>query len=649
MKKLLSLLTGIFLLSQAPLLAQVAPNHTIPVNRGPGVSGMGNLGPAALDTTLVGAGSGYDPLWVAITSCNGTNTALNYATGGVFSCNTGVGNTGTVNTWTQPQAFSASISSASALGAIAYGTLPYTDINIFASFNANVNNYDQVVVSNSNAGAVASADYVVSNNLGTGSTYFGDFGMNSSGFTGSGSWNLPNAVFLTSSNGDLAIGTLTSNAIHFFTNSGTTDAGGFSSTGVFSLGTPLAVGSGGTGVGTFTQYGVLYGNNTGAVTATAVGTAGQALLSVGGIAAPAFGTLNLASTTNVTGALGVANGGTGLASYTIGDLPYASASTTISKLADVATGSVLVSGGVGAAPAYSATPTVTSITAATVTANTTVSGTGFTTYLASPPAIGGTTAAAGTFTALTASGAIVHNTTTNNQSYTTSGAGTITITSGTAGSINNMSIGATTAGTGAFTTLSASSTVSGTGFSTYLASPPAIGGTAAAAGSFTTLGASSTVTLSPAYANVVLSPTGTGVVTISPATAGTINNVSIGATTASTGKFTTITETNLLVSNAAPTISSGFGTSPSVTANNGTAAFRINVGTGATASSGVIGLPTATTGWNCWVQDFTTPATTFTKVSASTTTTVTVTNYNTTGVATAWAASDILQVSCFAY
>lgn len=68
----------------------------------------------------------------------------------------------------------------------------------------------------------------------------------------------------------------------------------------------------------------------------------------------------------------------------------------------------------------------------TLSASSTVSGTGFSTYLASPPAIGGTTAAAGSFT-----------------------------------------------------TLSASSTVSGTGFSTYLASPPAIGGTAAAAGNFT--------------------------------------------------------------------------------------------------------------------------------------------------------------------
>lgn len=68
----------------------------------------------------------------------------------------------------------------------------------------------------------------------------------------------------------------------------------------------------------------------------------------------------------------------------------------------------------------------------TLSASSTVSGTGFSTYLASPPAIGGTAAAAG-----------------------------------------------------AFTTLSASSTVSGTGFSTYLASPPAIGGTTPAGARFT--------------------------------------------------------------------------------------------------------------------------------------------------------------------
>jgi hypothetical protein len=79
----------------------------------------------------------------------------------------------------------------------------------------------------------------------------------------------------------------------------------------------------------------------------------------------------------------------------------------------------------------------------TLSASSTVSGSGFSTYLASPPAIGGSSAAAGSFTAL-----------------------------------------------------SASSTVSGSGFSTYLASPPAIGGTAPAAISATTLSATGNVMMS---------------------------------------------------------------------------------------------------------------------------------------------------------
>lgn len=57
----------------------------------------------------------------------------------------------------------------------------------------------------------------------------------------------------------------------------------------------------------------------------------------------------------------------------------------------------------------------------------------------------------------------------------------------------------------------------------------------------TTLTASSTVSLSPANANVTISPTGTGTVTVAPATAGTVNNVSLGATTPGTGAFTTLT------------------------------------------------------------------------------------------------------------
>lgn len=54
----------------------------------------------------------------------------------------------------------------------------------------------------------------------------------------------------------------------------------------------------------------------------------------------------------VTGTLGAANGGTGLASYTTGDLLYASGATTLASLADVAALNVLSAGGVGVAPSW---------------------------------------------------------------------------------------------------------------------------------------------------------------------------------------------------------------------------------------------------------------------------------------------------------
>ncbi len=100
----------------------------------------------------------------------------------------------------------------------------------------------------------------------------------------------------------------------------------------------------------------------------------------------------------------------------------------------------------------------------------------------------------------------------------------------------------------------------------------------------------------------------------------------------------------------APTISSGFGTSPSIVANNGTFAFTINVGTGGTAQNGVIGLPTATTGWLVTVNNITNPASSVVAQTAVSTTSATIQNYaRTTGLAAAWTASDVLQVKAMAY
>ena len=80
-------------------------------------------------------------------------------------------------------------------------------------------------------------------------------------------------------------------------------------------------------------------------------TTGQVLRATSATSA-AFGALDLANTSAVTGTLAAANGGTGQSSYTTGDLLYASGSTALSKLADVATGNALISGGTSTAPSW---------------------------------------------------------------------------------------------------------------------------------------------------------------------------------------------------------------------------------------------------------------------------------------------------------
>lgn len=96
------------------------------------------------------------------------------------------------------------------------------------------------------------------------------------------------------------------------------------------------------------------------------------------------------------------------------------------------------------------------------------------------------------------------------------------------------------------------------------------------------------------------------------------------------------------------TISSGFGTSPSIVGGS-PLAFQINVGGGGAATSGVIGLPTAKNGWVVKCDDVTTPNTNVTRQTASTTTTATLTNYNWTSTPAAWTASDKLNCSATAY
>ena len=112
----------------------------------------------------------------------------------------------------------------SGLTSLTIGTPGFTDTGTIMQLTATTAGYEQAIIQNQSSSASASADFIVANNAATASTYYGDFGMNSSGYTGSGSINLPNAVYLYSQSSDLVLGTSSTYGIHFFVNGGTTDS-----------------------------------------------------------------------------------------------------------------------------------------------------------------------------------------------------------------------------------------------------------------------------------------------------------------------------------------------------------------------------------------------------------------------------------------
>ena len=132
-------------------------------------------------------------------------------------------------------------------------------------------------------------------------------------------------------------------------------------------------------------------------------------------------------------------------------------------------------------------------------------------------------------------------------------------------------------------------------------------------------------------------------------TGATIDNSTIGATTPSTVNATNVSINGKLhVSATAPTIASGFGTSPTITAFN-SSAFKIVVGTGG-AANGVITFPAAPNGWVVYAQDVTSGTSLFLQQTASTTTSATLTSFSITlGIAANMTAGDTIIVMAFPY
>ena len=114
--------------------------------------------------------------------------------------------------------------------------LGYSDTGIVGSFASTVAGYNQVIVQNKSTATNASSNLNVSNDAGTAGSNYAELGINSSTFTGSGSFNIAGASYVASASTDLTLGTYGAYNVHFVTNSSTTDAMTIFDNGGISLG-----------------------------------------------------------------------------------------------------------------------------------------------------------------------------------------------------------------------------------------------------------------------------------------------------------------------------------------------------------------------------------------------------------------------------
>ena len=162
---------------------------------------------------------------------------------------------------------------------------------------------------------------------------------------------------------------------------------------ISSVSTAITPAQGGTGLITIPANNVILGNGTSNVAVVAPGTSGNVLTSNG----------TTWSSATISAASVSAAGSTTQVQYNNAGAFAGSANLTFNGTTLTAAGLAgPFNGTVGATTANTGAFT-------TLSASSTVSGTGFSTYLASPPAIGGTAAAAGTFTTLTTSSTITDN------------------------------------------------------------------------------------------------------------------------------------------------------------------------------------------------------------------------------------------------
>jgi hypothetical protein len=268
------------------------------LSAGAGTPTFGTLSVGGGGTGLTSLTAGYIP-YGAGTSALASVSTFNYNT--------------TTNTLTAPTMAVSSVTSTTPV-------LSFNASNCNFALGATVaSTYLQAVMQNKSGTAGASTNYVLSNDLGTDSTYYGEFGMNSSVFSASTPadfFSINNGVYFSGHDGDLSVGSGNGFKTYFAWGTASQSAHVINAAGAIGLSTNL-------------------GTTPALSGTTGFGTSGQVLTSSGSAAAPTwtslsstavtsitFGTTGLTPATATTGAVTVAgtlvvsNGGTGVTTLT---------------------------------------------------------------------------------------------------------------------------------------------------------------------------------------------------------------------------------------------------------------------------------------------------------------------------------------------
>ena len=427
--------TGTVVLTQTDISGTVPTSRTI--TAGTGLSGGGDLSAnrtlAIANTTVTAASYGSTSKTLTATvNAQGQLTAL--ADANIAITNTQVSGLGTMSTQNaNAVAITGGTVNGTSIGATTASTGAFTYLSTSGStsttptlsFNASnspiaagatiPNSYLQFILQNKSGTTSASTNYVLSNDLGTDSTYYGEFGMNSSVYssgTPADFFSLNNGIYFSGHDGDLSIGS----------------GNGFK--------TYFAWGTSGQSAHVINVSGAI-GLNTNITGTTNFGTSGQVLTSGGSAATPTWTTPTTGTVTSVAqsftgGLISVAGSpitSSGTLALTVagtsGGIPYFSSASTWATSAVLAANALMVGGGAGVAP------------------STITTGTGVNT------ALGVNTGTAGAFVV-------------NGGALGTPSSGTVTNLTGTASININGTVGATTATTGAFTTVSATGVITST-------------------------------------------------------------------------------------------------------------------------------------------------------------------------------------------